>query len=51
MWSALTALAIGVAILGLGAPFWILVPTAWLGATLYALAANYAHRHSGGGHV
>lgn len=44
-WGTATSLVAGIAIFGFGAPAWVLVPLAYGGLTLYAVADLWLRRH------
>ena len=49
VWGSVTATLIGVAVLGFGAPGWILVPASWAMATIYMLTKSHVERRTGRG--
>jgi cobalamin synthase len=48
MWGFVLGLGTTVAVLGFGAPGWILVPVSWIGITIFFYAKRYVYRHTGG---
>jgi len=46
-WGCATALAVGVAVIGFGAPGWILLPITWVELTVLSFTRTYVDRHTG----
>ena len=47
LWGTVPAVALGAAILGLGAPAWIFVPVTWSAITLETLLTHHFDRQAG----